>query len=177
MRTEVVSKVERLLHRTRHWMVKQQSTLSLSLLGKNVMLFGQMKTSVDPLLPLPAKVDGLLTLKPTVERLEAHMQEMETKVDGLATKYDSVLEGGTKNENNLSNLEDEHDELREAVNRQAETIQFMRDEINNGEQYSRLLNLEIHGLPILPDENLRQRISDLDIHRSCQTLMLKTFLW
>ncbi|CAN7946868.1 unnamed protein product [Ixodes hexagonus] len=37
----------------------------------------------------------------------------------------------------------------------------MRDEINNGEQYSRLHNLEIHGLPMLPDENLTQRISDL----------------
>lgn len=51
--------------------------------------------------------------------------------------------------------------LRETMKHQAETIQLIRDEINNGEQFSRLPNSEIYELPTLPDENLRQRISDL----------------
>lgn len=129
--------------------------------GEKLDVLLAMKASVDTLLSLPAKVDELLTLKPTVERLEAHMLEMETKVDGLSVKYNTVLEGTTKNESKIKEQEGEHDELRETVNRQAETIQHLRDEINNVEQYSRLSNLEIHGLPTLPGENLKQRITDL----------------
>lgn len=34
------------------------------------------------------------------------MQEMETKVDGLAVKYDFVLDGVTKNESKLREFED-----------------------------------------------------------------------
>lgn len=43
---------------------------------------------------------------------------METKVNGLTVKCDSVLEGVTKNESKLSAIEDEHDELLKTGNRQ-----------------------------------------------------------
>lgn len=122
-----------------------------------------MKRSVDTLLSLPAKVDELLTLKPTVERLEAHIQELDSKVDGLSANYNSVLESAAENGNKICTLERQHAELQETVSGQAETIQSLREEINNGEQYSRRANLEIHGLPPASDEDLRKAVNDLAV--------------
>lgn len=120
-----------------------------------------LKSSVDTLLMLLAKVDELLSLKPTVERLEAHIQELESKVCEISQKYNSVLEGTAARENKIRELELQHSELRATVTCQTETIQSLREEINSGEQYSRRANLEIHGMPFLAGENLRQSVSDL----------------
>ncbi|CAN7942519.1 unnamed protein product [Ixodes pacificus] len=120
-----------------------------------------IKSTVDTLLTLPAKVDELLTLKPTVERMETHMQELETKVDSLSAKYDTVLKCTTTNEEKITQLEKKQAELQVTVNSQEERIQTLREDLNSEEQYSRIANLEIQGLPTSPNEDLRRIVSDL----------------
>ncbi|CAN7950500.1 unnamed protein product [Ixodes hexagonus] len=131
--------------------------------GQKLDLLLAMKTSIDSLLSLPAKVDELLTLKPTVERLEVSLQEMDNKVDGLTANYNSVLECATENKTKISDLGKQHGELSATVKDQAETIQALQEQINNSEQYGRLVNLEIHGLPKTAEENLKRILSDLAI--------------
>ncbi|KAG0432012.1 hypothetical protein HPB47_021249, partial [Ixodes persulcatus] len=55
-------------------------TAQLQAFGLKLDVLLGLKSSVDTLLTLPAKVDELLSLKPTVERLEAHIQELESKL-------------------------------------------------------------------------------------------------
>lgn len=119
-----------------------------------------IKSTVDTLLTLPAKVDELLTLKPTVERMEMHTQELETKVDGLSAKYDTVFKCTTTNEEKITELETKQAELQVTVNSQEERIQTLREDLNSEEQYSRIANLEIQGLPTSPNEDLRKLVSD-----------------
>lgn len=63
-----------------------------------------LKDSVDSLLSLPAKVDQLLELRPAVESLKGTVKEVESSIQFLSAKYDSVVATATANERTIRDL-------------------------------------------------------------------------
>lgn len=120
-----------------------------------------LKSSVDSLLSLPAKVDQLLELRPTVELLKETVNEVQKSINFLSGKYDQLLATTTANEKAVSILQAETSSLKQTVSEQASVINSLQTELNEGEQYSRLSNLEIHGMPPTAGEDLNGRVHDL----------------
>ncbi|CAN7937898.1 unnamed protein product [Ixodes hexagonus] len=120
-----------------------------------------LKTNVDTLLTLPTKMDELLTLKPLVESLKSAVTEIQQTVDFLSARYDSLLLVATANSTSIAELRNETTSLRSVVNEQSQTIEQLQEELNDSDQFSRLSNLEIHGLPHSPNEDLKSVVSEL----------------
>lgn len=120
-----------------------------------------LKDSVDSLLSLPAKVDQLLELRPAVESLKGTVKEVESSIQFLSAKYDSVVATATANERTIHDLQSETTSLKETVSEQTRFIHSLQGELNDSEQYSRLSNLEVHGLPVIAREDLNATFSDL----------------
>lgn len=66
-----------------------------------------------------------------------------------------------KRQTTFGKLETEVASLRSLVSKQSDEISELRKEANDVEQYSRLPNMEIHGLPQKPKEELFSLIADL----------------
>lgn len=120
-----------------------------------------LKASVDTLLQLPAKVDHLLALKPTVDKLSETISEVKESIGFFSAKYDSLLSSVTSNEQTIRGLQSEVSSLKVNVSDQASQIQRLQLEMNDAEQYTRLPNMEIHGLPCFPNENLEKSVHDI----------------
>lgn len=120
-----------------------------------------LKVSVDSLQTLPAKLDELLLLKPTVEELKSTVKDLQASVDFFSAQYDSLLKLATSNELAVKTLQHEISGLQATVRSQATEISRIQAEQNDSEQYSRLPNLELHGLPYSSDENLITYIAEL----------------
>ncbi|CAN7942880.1 unnamed protein product [Ixodes pacificus] len=120
-----------------------------------------LKVSVDSLLTLPAKLDELLQLKSTVEELKSTVKDLQTSVDFFSAQYDSLLKLATSNELAVKTLQHKISGLQATVRSQATEISRIQAEQNDSEQYSRLPNLELHGLPYSSDENLSTYIAEL----------------
>lgn len=120
-----------------------------------------LKQSVDSLLALPAKVDQLLELRPRVESLGETIKEVQSAIDFLSTKYDTLLAAVTDNEKSVRVLQAESQTLKATVAEQSSVIERLQCEVNDAEQYSRASNLEIHGLPFNRTENLSASVRDL----------------
>lgn len=130
-------------------------------LEANLDCLTSLKTNVDTLMTLPTKMDELLTLKPIVESLRSVVTELQQAVDFLSARYDSLVLVSTANSTAVAELRKETTSLQSVVNEQSQTIQQLQEELNDSEQYSRLSNLEIHGLPHSPNENLRSVVGEL----------------
>lgn len=133
----------------------------LSLLHEKIDSLMTVKKSVDSLCNLPAKVDELMALKPAFDFLQSTVGEVQKSIEFLSNQYDSVLSRVAASELALRETQAETASLRATVSEQSLTINQLRDEVNEAEQYSRLSNLEISGLPVLPGENLAVRVCDL----------------
>ncbi|XP_042150646.1 uncharacterized protein LOC121838442 [Ixodes scapularis] len=120
-----------------------------------------LRTSVETLLPVPSKVDQLLALKPAVEELRNTVQGLQTTVDSFSLKYDSVLALAMTNEEAVKELQKEVNTVKATMRKQSETIERLKDELNDMQQYSRRSNMELHGFPLSHGEDLMKVISDL----------------
>lgn len=120
-----------------------------------------LKANVDTLLDLPTQMNQLLTLKPVVESLKSAVTEVQKAVDFLSARYDSLLSTATTNSTAIKELREETTLLRTVVTEQSQTIEHLKEELNDNDQYSRLSNLEIHGLPHAPSENLGSVVGEL----------------
>lgn len=120
-----------------------------------------MRAAVDSLRQLPPKVDSLLALRPVVEEVKETIRGVQASMDFLSAQYDTLLAAVTANDQAVHEVRAEVTELRGHVNEQAREIQALKEELNTSEQYSRLPNLEIHGLPQRPHENLGEIIADI----------------
>lgn len=139
------------------------STLALQLatMNEKLDLLSSVKSSVDLLLQLPAKVDDLLLLKPSVEKMKETVRDVEKAISFFSERYDSLLAREITREKEVKTLQSEVVSLQSAVSDQAATIERLRSDINESEQYSRRSNLEIHGLPCADGENLFTFLTDL----------------
>lgn len=128
---------------------------------KKLELLSSLKDNVDRLLPLPTKVDDLLSLKPTVEYMKEAVNSMQESVQFFSEKYDSLLALVVSQEKEVKALRTEVSTLQSTVTSQAQSIQRLQGDLNDLEQYDRRPNMEIHGLPLSPGENLEASLCEL----------------
>lgn len=124
-------------------------------------LLSGLKTSVEQLSQLPMKVDGLLSLRPTVESMKETVNSMQESVQFFSDKYDSLLGLMASQQKEVKELRVEVDTLQSTVDCQAQSLQRLQRDLNDMEQYGRRPNMEIHGLPFSPAENLVVALKDL----------------
>lgn len=122
--------------------------------------------TIGNLLPLREKVDELLSLKPKIDEVLALKQSVAT----LDNSVQDLTARVAASEALSGKLEERVTELTATLSLQSKAISQLRGELNDSEQYSRQSNLELHGLPFTPGENLRTVLSDL-----AQKLEVKEF--
>lgn len=142
---------------------KETGSLREELASMNAKLEAllSLKQSVDSLEVLPAKLDELLALGPIVECLQTTVKDVQTSIADFSAKYNSLLTLATSNNQTVKALQAEVSDLQAKVQSQATEILKIRTEQNDSEQYSRLANMELHGLPTSPGENLVASIAEL----------------
>ncbi|CAN7948716.1 unnamed protein product, partial [Ixodes pacificus] len=118
---------------------QNSSDESQSAVSAQLQTFG---LKLDALLAMKRSVDTLLSLPAKVDKLLTLKPTVE-RLKAHIQELDSKVDGLSANYNS--------------------TIQYLREEINNGEQYSRRANLEVHGLPPASDEDLRKAVNDLAV--------------
>lgn len=116
-----------------------------------------LKANADRLCDLPAKVDDLLSLKPSVEAMKETIKGLQESVK----KYESMMELVTANDKEVTLLRTEVGVLLNTVTDQTAMIEQLHANINSTEQYSRRCNMEIHGIPLTRNEDLRATMQDL----------------
>ncbi|CAN7999519.1 unnamed protein product [Ixodes pacificus] len=120
-----------------------------------------LKDKVDSLLGLPAQVNDLLTLKTTFEEMKATVNELKTSVEFNSGQYDQLLVEMTTSKKEINDLKAEMTQLKNVVSENAACISHLQVELNDAEQYNRLPNLEIHGMPVSTNEDLKKSVFDL----------------
>lgn len=126
----------------------------------NPLLLEIMKR-VDSLPQLLEKVDSLLSMKTDVVKLTETVQELEKAVTVLTKDYNEVIKDLKESQETVKANEAELCALKAIVQKQAFELERIREEQNAADQYSRNANLEIHGLPTQPNENLQDVLNDL----------------
>lgn len=110
------------------------------------------------LIEMKVKVDALDEIKATVDSVEQAVQEM-------AKKYDEVISQMKQQNADITGLKKRVEKLEVKVN--DFEIGKLKQELNDLDQYSRRLNLEIHGMPYHAGENLLDKLNrladDLDV--------------
>lgn len=120
---------------------------------------------------LPPKVDELMVLKSTLKGLQSTVDEAQSAVGFLSTKYDTFLMMVSENSRRMKELEAESAVLRGTVSEEFFSILKLQGEANKVEQCSRLSSFGISGLPVSPNKNLPRRMCDL-----AENLVLTEFL-
>ncbi|KAH7959686.1 hypothetical protein HPB49_013065 [Dermacentor silvarum] len=115
-----------------------------------------IKKSLECLPELHTKVNSLLLLRTEVTTLTKTVQELESSVNYMSQQYDSVLEELKSVKEQAVSRDAEVSALRTAVQMQAEQLERIQSELNDSEQHSRNMNMEIHGLKEQADENLKK---------------------
>lgn len=96
-----------------------------------------LRDDVDSLLSLPTKVDHLLELGTRVELFRETVKEVQTSIEFISDRCDSLLAIATSNERVIKQLQAESNSLRATVADQSCMIQRLQHEINESEQYGR----------------------------------------
>lgn len=111
------------------------------------------------------KVDSLsqimLGLKPEIGAVKAIVLEVQSSVNTLSQKYDCLAADCDAREAVVTDLSSKVCALEVQVSEQSLAIQELQCELNDAQQYSRSANLEIHGVPCTPNEDLTNTVSDL----------------
>lgn len=130
----------------------------------DVSLAADLKEIKDSLLCLPVlakKVDALLGLKDEVSNLRTAVDQLEKAVKFMSDQYDTVSAQLKECKSQNVKLQSDVAVLTTTVQTQAEQLQLLRNTQNDSEQYSRNANLEIHGLPIEENEDLKETLERL----------------
>lgn len=104
------------------------------------------------LLSINRKLDSLLPLKETVDGIEQSVQAM-------SEKYDEVLARLTQHDNNMKDLRKRVEKLEQKD--PTEEVKQLRQTVHELEWRSRRLNLEIHGIPQVANENLLDKVNEV----------------
>ncbi|KAH9364766.1 hypothetical protein HPB48_019441 [Haemaphysalis longicornis] len=120
-----------------------------------------IKTQVQSISSFELKLDNLLTLKPEVEKLKEVVGGFQLSLDALSKKYDSLVCDAKVRDTAVDALTERVASLEGCVSSRASIILRQQSDRNDTQQYSGSSNLEIHGLPTSPDENLGVFLSDL----------------
>lgn len=112
----------------------------------------EIHRKVNELLTIKSKVDALQKIKTTVENIEESVKVM-------SNKYDEAMAKLKHQSDDISDLKKRVVKL-EAVAKEKE-VDKLKHEINELDQYSRRLNLEVHGLSQHTNENLLEKLNKL----------------
>lgn len=122
-----------------------------------------LKSSVETSLPLPAKVDQLLSLQLAVEELRGTVCGLQATVNSFGAKYDSILALARTNEESVKDIQNEVGAVRAEMIEQSREIECLKQELNDSQQYRRRCNMEMHGLPFVQGEDLMKIMEDLSV--------------
>lgn len=122
-------------------------------INDRLKILESIKEHVESIASLHGKLDELLTLKPEIEIVK-------TAVTDLSDKYDSLLAESKARDNVISELTAQMKTLENHISSQDAVIDRLHVELNESEQYNRAVNLEIHGLPVSPHEDLLKEMTD-----------------
>lgn len=116
------------------------------------------------------KLSLLLTMKSQVDALEgvaATVCDIERSVQEMSSKYDEVLAEMKRQNADISSLRKRMEKLEAQTNEQE--VEMLKQEVNNLDQYSRRVNLEIHGLAEQTNEKVIEKLNlladDLELPR------------
>ncbi|KAH9383680.1 hypothetical protein HPB48_025446 [Haemaphysalis longicornis] len=101
---------------------------------------------------LETKLDALMTLHATVEKIEK-------LVKFLSDKYDDFNKAIVKQEKEIGDLRRRLEVVEKSHT--ASTVSKLQQEINELDQYSRRQNMEIHGLIPRVGENLLEELNEI----------------
>lgn len=114
----------------------------------------QLNGNILALLPLVPKVDALSEAVKAISGIEASMQLLSDKYDTILAKIDSQ---GTE----VTALRKRVEQLESKTAETAPSSQEVKDQLNELEQYSRRLNIEVHGMEKQANENLLSKMNCL----------------
>lgn len=130
----------------------------LSAVHQKLDLLLSLKDTVDDMLP---KIDALLAMKLTVDTMRNSMNEVQESLNFVSSQYDSLLKSTKAQDKVVKELQTETKALRSLISDQALEIQQLKAVQNDADQSSRMSNLEIHGIPFSPHENLGGILTNL----------------
>lgn len=110
---------------------------------------GEIQRKLSLLLTVKSQVDALEGVAATVHAIERSMQEM-------SSKYDEALAEMKRQNADMSSLRKRVEKLEAQTNERE--VEMLRQEVNNLDQYSRRLNLEIHGLAEQTNEKVIEKL-------------------
>lgn len=116
-----------------------------------------LRETLDELLVLKPKIDAVLSLKEAVVELK----NFEKYVQYLSSAYDTVMIQTKESDSALKSLKTQALSLTATGHSQSNEIVQLLADVDRCEQYSRLSNLQLHGLPFSPEENLQTAIADV----------------
>ncbi|CAN7940022.1 unnamed protein product [Ixodes pacificus] len=92
--------------------------------------------------------------------MKATVNELKTSVEFNSGQYDQLLVEMTSKKE-INDLKAEMTQLKNVVSENAACISHLQVELNDAGQYNRLPNLEIHGMPVSANEDLKKSVFDL----------------
>lgn len=104
------------------------------------------------LLAINAKLDSLSPLRESVDKIEQAIQT-------LSGKYDEVLEKLDRQDGQIKDLKKRVTKMESSES--SNQIKLLKEEINELEWRGRRQNLEIHGLPAEPNEDLLTKVNEV----------------
>lgn len=126
----------------------------LDAVNKKLDLLHHLKKSVDRLSDLPTNIEDLLLMRPTVEALKETVGGVQDSITFFSKKYDSILALVNSKDNEVKLLRSEVSSLQSTLSEQALAIEQLQSNLNDKEQESRQSNMEIHGIPCSPNEDI-----------------------
>ncbi|XP_040073371.1 uncharacterized protein LOC120845873 [Ixodes scapularis] len=133
----------------------------LAKVNKKLDLLLSKKDTVDTLHDLHPKVDALLSMKQVVDTMQDSLNALQESVNFVSAQYDSLVTTAKSQDHTIKAMQLELSALRSSTAEQALEIHRLKSYQNDKEQVDRLSNMEIHGIPLKTQENIRDIMSDL----------------
>lgn len=129
-----------------------EQTSSKDPVEKTENQLAEITRKLNVLMSIGAKVDALLSIKETVDKIELSVQHM-------SDQYDEILVEMKKQNQDIKKLGERVERLENSGTQRE--VEALKGEVNELQQYSRRQNLEVHGFPCLPNENLWHKLKEV----------------
>lgn len=109
------------------------------------------------------------TLEGKVDKQNSITEAVEKSMELLASKYDELLSKIADQENEIAKLKKTTEELTEKLTEKDTELARLKHCVESAEQYTRGRNVEIHGIPEAPNQDLYQVLADLSVKLNIQS--------
>lgn len=117
--------------------------------------------SADEMRSFMAEVRRKMSVLDKLQELPDTVKDLEVSVQHFSEKYDEMIVKFAENNEKMLSMEKDMQELTRQVNQKDYLISEMEKSLRDSEQYARNKNIEICGIPELPEENLGQIMEKL----------------